>query len=84
MAGQAGTHYTPRGCPRFSHGSDPVQSLPPRGITQQGQIVAAATVLWPSYSNMPRLLPLHTQAHHAQHLITVGRALCERKTDYLH
>lgn len=68
----------PRDCPRFSHQSDPVQSLPPRGITQQGQIVAAATVLWLSYSNLPHLLPLHSQGHRAQHVIAVGRALCER------
>lgn len=52
----------PRACPRFSHRSDPDRSLPPRGITQQGQIVAAATVLWLSYSNLPHLLPLQTQA----------------------
>lgn len=58
----AGTAAQPAACPCFSHPSDPLRSLPPRGITQQGQIVAATTVLWLSYSNLPHLLPLHTQA----------------------
>lgn len=60
-------------CPRFSHRSDPVRSLSPRGITQQGQIGAVATVSWLSYSNLPHLLPLHTRR-----LVAAGRTLRKR------